>query len=371
MLAVFDDRSILRKALLFEAELARAQSEVGLISGEVAQRIVQTCASIEIDPEALAEEVAHAGTLAIPLVARLRAALEKSPAASKAVHLGATSQDLADTVLVLQAKDAMALVVEDVGRLTAALADLAQRHSSTPAIGRTLLQDALPITFGLRAAQWLASVASARRFLNQMTSETLYLQFGGAVGTRAGLGGRGGDVASRLAIALNIGLPPAPWHAQREKITKLGAAIGILIGVLGKVGRDISLMSQDAVGEAREPLVQGRGGSSTMAHKRNPTASQLAISAAIRAPGLVASLLAGLPQEQERGVGGWQNEAAVLADLFMLAGGSAAALATVIVGLEVDKDALRRNLAAAHVGDDTGEAEAIVAAIIEDFRKAG
>lgn len=371
MLAVFDDRSILRKALLFEAELARAQSEVGLIPGEVAQRIIQTCASIEIDSDALAEEVAHAGTLAIPLVARLRAALGDSPAASEAVHLGATSQDLADTVLVLQAKEATALLTKDITRLTDALANLAERHSSTPAIGRTLLQDALPITFGLRAAQWLAGVANSRRFLDQMTTEALFLQLGGAVGTRAGLKGRGGDVAARLARALDVGLPPAPWHAQREKIAKLGSAIGILIGVLGKVGRDISLMSQGAVGEAREPLVQGRGGSSAMAHKRNPTASQLAISAALRAPGLVASLLAGMPQEQERGVGGWQNDAAVLAELFMLAGGSADALVTVIAGLEVDEDALGRNLAAAHVGDDIGEAEAIVAAIIKDYRKGG
>jgi 3-carboxy-cis,cis-muconate cycloisomerase len=178
---------------------------------------------------------------------------------------------------------------------------------------------------------------------------------------------KGAAVAAHLADALGLG-HAAPWHARRTGVAAIGAALGILIGALGKVARDIALLAQNGVGEAREPLVAGRGGSSAMAHKRNPTGCQVALSAAIRAPGLVASLLAGLPQEAERGLGGWQAEGPVLADLFLLAGGSAAALAGVAEGLEVDPAAIARNLAAAAVGDDIGESGAIIAALL-DFGK--
>jgi 3-carboxy-cis,cis-muconate cycloisomerase len=307
--------------------------------------------------------------LAIPLIARLRAALEDAPAAAAAVHNGATSQDLADTIMVLQAKAAMASLGPDLARLSGTLADLAERYSSVPAVGRTLLQDAVPITFGLRAAQWLAGVTSAWRRLQAAAEEAMLLQLGGAAGTRAGMAGRGAQVADTLARLLGLTAPTTPWHARRDTVAALAAAVGIVIGTLGKIGRDISLLAQDAIGEAREPSVGGRGGSSAMSHKRNPAASRVSLSAAIRAPGLVAAVLAGLPQEQERGLGGWQNEAPLLADLFMLAAGSAAALADAVAGLEVDKGALQRNLTAAEIGSDTGEAEAFVRAILDDHRE--
>lgn len=304
-----------------------------------------------------------AGTLAIPLVKRLRAGLEG--AAAKAVHLGATSQDVADTILMLQVRDGRDLLLADTSRVTAALFALAQRYAATPAIGRTLLQDALPVGFGLRLAQAAAGIASAAALLD---SASPVLQLGGAAGTRAGLSGKGAAIAARLADGLGLA-PSEPWHARRVTTATIASALGILIGALGKFARDISLLAQNGVGEAREPAVEGRGGSSAMAHKRNPTGCQVALSAAIRAPGLVAAILAGLPQEEERGLGGWQAEGPALADLFLLASGSAAAMAVVAEGLEVDEAAIARNLTAAGQGADIGESVAIFVALLQQHRQ--
>lgn len=361
MLAAFSDAATLRHALAFEAELARAEAAEGLIGAEAAEAIAALCASIMIDPAELAEEAALAGTLAIPLVARLRAAL--SGEAAKTLHKGATSQDVADTVLARQIRTASNLLDHDLARITTALADLARRHAATPAIGRTLLQDALPIGFGLRVAHWQAGIAEATARLRHEVEAGSVLQFGGAAGSRAGLGGKAAAVSARLAAAL--GLPDAPpWHARRGGIAGIAAALAIAIGALGKMARDVSLLTQSGISEAREPAIPGRGGSSAMAHKRNPTGCQVALSASLRAPGLVAGILAGLPAEQERGLGGWQAEGPALADLFLLAAGAADAMATVAEGLEIDEAAIARNLATAGLGNDIGESMALVAALL-------
>lgn len=364
---LFGDAATISAALGFEAALARAQAAVGLIAPEAADRIAEACATLAIDPEQLAEQAALAGTLAIPLVARLREALDPETAAL--VHRGATSQDLADTVLMLRAARAAPLVYADLDRCAEALARLAARHAATPAMGRTLLQDAVPITFGLRAAQWLAGIRSAAERLERECETGLILQFGGAAGTRAGLDGKGAMVAAHLARALGLRNPPAPWHARRDNVAAIASALAIAIGTLGKVARDVSLLAQDAVGEAHEPRMPGRGGSSAMPHKRNPTGCQVALAAALRAPGLVAGILAGLPQEFERGLGGWQAEAPMLVELFLLAGGSAAAMAQVLEGLEVDMAALARNIETKLIDGDTGEAEALVAAILAEWER--
>ncbi|MGX1744605.1 lyase family protein [Bosea sp. NPDC055353] len=361
MLAAFSDAATLRSALAFEAELARAEAAEGLIGAEAAEAIAALCATIAIDPAELAEEAALAGTLAIPLVARLRAAL--SGEAAKALHKGATSQDVADTVLACQIHAASDLLDHDLTRITTALAGLARRHAGTPAIGRTLLQDALPIGFGLRIAQWQAGVAEAATRLRREVETGAALQFGGAAGSRAGLGGKGAAVSARLAAAL--GLPDAPpWHARRGGIAGIATALAIAIGALGKMARDVSLLAQNGIAEAREPAIPGRGGSSAMAHKRNPTGCQIVLSAALRAPGLVAGILAGLPAEQERGLGGWQAEGPALADLFLLAAGAADAMAAVAEGLEIDEAAIARNLAVAGLGNDIGESAGLVAALL-------
>jgi 3-carboxy-cis,cis-muconate cycloisomerase len=366
MLAAFGDEALLAAAAAFEAALARAQAEEGLITQTQAAAVAQACKA-PFDAADLAEQAAHAGTLAIPLVATLKARVAGiDPEAVHAVHRGATSQDLADTALMLQAKIGLGLLRRDAARLEAALARLAEAHAATPMLARTLLQPAAPTTFGLKAAQWRAGILGAAERLHREGHAALALQLGGAVGTRAGMDGRGAAVALRMAEDLGLAAPSSPWHARREAVAGLGAALAILTGAAGKIARDVSLMAQAGVGEAFEPRIEGRGGSSAMAHKRNPTGCQVALSAAARAPHLAATLISVLPGEHERGLGGWQAEAPVLADLFALTHGAVAAMAQVADGLEVDTDAMARNLAAAGVGADPGEAEALAGWLLDD-----
>lgn len=358
MLAVFGDDALLRAALTFEAMLARAQGQVGLIPVSAAEAIATACVELP-DIEILADEAAHAGTLAIPLVAMIRERIN-DPEITRHVHRGATSQDLADTALMLQAKAGAALVVEETLRLADALAVLAGRHAATPMLGRTLLQGALPITFGLKVAGWLQGVDGALARFRRETA-AIQLQLGGATGSLADLDGQARAVTERLAALLDLPAAETPWHSRREGLAGLASSLAILTGAIGKIAGDIALMAQNEVAEAFEPRVAGRGGSSAMAHKRNPTGCQIALTAATRAPHLAATIVAALPQQHERGLGGWQAEAPVLAELFQLTHGALAAMAPVIEGLEVDIDRMARNLAAADVGTDSGESEALVA----------
>ncbi|MBB3175020.1 3-carboxy-cis,cis-muconate cycloisomerase [Endobacter medicaginis] len=364
---VFSDEHVLRHALAFEAALARAQLAEELIDASAAQAIGTACDTLAPDPAELAEQAAFAGTLAIPLVTSLRQHLGDHPAA-RLVHLGATSQDLADTVLMCQVKAAHAVLLPDLERLCAALAGLAREHAACPAIGRTLLQDATAVGFGLRLAQALAGIDFAWAQLDAAIATHARLQLGGAAGSRAGLQGRGAAIAQRVAAALELAAGP-PWHAQRVGVGAIASALGLLIGAVGKPARDIALLAQNAIGEAQEPRIAGRGGSSAMAHKRNPTGCQVALSAAIRAPGLVASVLGGLPQEQERGLGGWQAEAPVLAELFGLVSASLAAMAVVAGGLEVNQAAIAANLEASGLDAEIGESVAIVNALLASLRR--
>lgn len=365
MLEAFGDEALIRGALDFEAALARAQAAEGLIPHAHAETISEACSASDFHVQELAGQAAHAGTLAIPLIAELRVRVAaRDPAAAPSVHKGATSQDLADTALMLQAKAGLALIGRDLEALEAALRGLTEAHAATPMAGRTLLQAALPITFGLKAANWLLSAQAAGARLVREAETVLALQFGGATGSRAGLEGRGAAVAARMAGELGLADSVLPWQARRDGIAGLGCALAILTGALAKMARDLSLLSQNEVAEAFEPAVQGRGGSSAMAHKRNPTACQVALSAGLRAPGLAATLLATLPGEHERGLGGWQAEGPVLAELFLLAHGALAALLPVLRELEVHPDAMARNLAGAKIGDDPGEAQALVRAVL-------
>jgi len=368
MLAAFGDEALLRAALRFEAGLARAQAEAGLIAAEDAEAIAAACVDLP-DIEDLADAAAHAGTLAIPLVTLLRERLAaNSPRAAALLHKGATSQDLADTALMLQARTGAALIRAETERLVSALTALTRAHAATPMLGRTLLQGALPITFGLKTAGWLQGVAGA---LARFEAETvaIQLQLGGATGSLAGLDGKAIEVAERLAAILGLPAPVTPWHARREGLAGLASALAILTGAVGKIAGDIALLAQNEVAEAFEPRVAGRGGSSAMAHKRNPTGCQTALTAAIRAPHLAATIVSALPQQHERGLGGWQAEGAVLADLFQLAHGALAAMAPVIEGLEVDTARMAANLAAAGVGTDTGESQTLVARALASLEK--
>ena len=342
LLACFDDDALVRAALAFERELAAALAEHGAISAAAAAAIAAACD--RFDATDLGDAAAHAGTLAIPLVARLRAAV--APEHAGAVHLGASSQDVSDTALVLQAAQAMRLIDRDLGGLGDALAAVARAHASTPALARTLLQPAELVSFGMRAANWMLGIDAAHGRLAREHRAAACLELGGAVGSLSALGAAGPAVRDTLAARLGLASAPS-WHSRRDAIAGHGAALGIAIGAIGKLARDVSLLMQRELAEVAEPAIAGRGGSSAMPHKRNPTGCQVALSAAIRAPGLVAALLAGMPQELERGLGGWQAELPVIAELFALAHGAVHAMRVVAEGLDVDAAAIAAHAAAA------------------------
>jgi 3-carboxy-cis,cis-muconate cycloisomerase len=357
MLACFDDAALVCAALAFERELAAALAEHGVITAPAAEAVARACDGF--DATGLADAAAHAGTLAIPLVARLRVAVP--PEHAGAVHAGATSQDVADTALALQIVQAMRLLDRDLDGLGDALAVLARNYAATPALGRTLLQPAELVSFGMRSANWLLAIDAAQARLEREKRAAQRLQLGGAVGSLSALGAAGPLVRETLAERLGLVASPA-WHSRRDAIAGLGAALGVAIGAIGKLGRDISLLMQSEVAEVAEPAITGRGGSSAMPHKRNPTGCQIALSAAIRAPGLVAALLAGMPQELERGLGGWQAEGPVIGELFALAHGAVHAMRIVAEGLEVDAAAITAHaIAATHA---TTDREAALAAAV-------
>jgi 3-carboxy-cis,cis-muconate cycloisomerase len=368
MLAVFSDEALLKAALAFETALAQAQASAGLIPTGAAHIIATVCEGASFDIAALAEESAHAGTLAIALLARLRALVaERDGEAARSLHRGASSQDLADTALMLQARCGAQLIQQEGRALTDALARLARTHAGTPALARTLLQPALPMAFGLQVAQWLLAIHQPLQHFGQECSRALVLQLGGAAGTLQGLSLA---VLEPMARQLGLEVPVIPWTARRDALAALGCSLAILTGAVGKLARDISLLAQHEVHEAREPAVRGRGGSSSMPHKRNPTGCQVALSAAIRAPGLAAGLLAGLPQEHQRGLGGWQAEAPALATLFELAHGAVLSMRLVVEGLEVDVPAMRANLLASAVGEDQGLSGLLIERALELYRRA-
>ena len=276
------------------------------------------------------------------------------------VHCGATSQDVIDTATVLLLRAAAPAILASLDRAIDGAGQLARRHAATPMAGRTWLQQATPISFGVKAAGWLDGVASARRHLAAAIDDALVVQFGGATGTLAALGPAGPSVTTAFAARLGLRVPALPWHTERGRVVHVACAFGVACGALGKVARDVALLAQTEVGEVAEPAAPGRGGSSSMPHKRNPVGSAVALAAAVRAPGLVATMLAAMPQEHERAIGGWQAEWDTLPTLVDLTARSAAAMGEVLPGLVVHEDRMRRNLDA---DGGVARAEGLVAAL--------
>jgi 3-carboxy-cis,cis-muconate cycloisomerase len=343
--AVFADRARLQGLLDFEAALARAEAAVDVIPAAAAAAIAAKCRAELFELGELGCGAVKAGNDAIPVVKALTALVAADdPEAARFVHWGATSQDAMDTGLVLQLRAWLAVVEQDLSKLSGAAARLAESHRKTALVGRTWMQHALPITLGLKAAGWLSAIERHRMRLAELRPRLLALQFGGAAGTLAALGDKGLAVADALARELDLDLPDVPWHGQRDRVAELAAAAGLLVGTLGKLARDISLMMQTEVGEAFEPAGEGRGGSSTMPHKRNPVSSAVVLAAAMRVPNLVATMLAAMVQEHERGLGGWHAEWSTLPDLCVLAGGALCHAAETLAGLAVDTQRMRVNL---------------------------
>ena len=347
--AVFCDHGRVQAMLDFEAALARAQASTGLIPSSAVAPIEAACRAELYDFEALGLAIASAGNSAIPLVKALGKQIASvSPEAERYVHLGATSQDVMDSGLVLQLRAALALIEQDLQQLGEVLAQQAQRYATTPLAGRTWLQQATPVTLGMKIAGWLGAVTRSRQRLQALKPRLLSLQFGGASGTLAALGEQALPVAHALAAELKLALPDQPWHTQRDRLVEFGAVLGLVAGSLGKMGRDISLLMQTEAAEVFEPSAPGKGGSSTMPHKRNPVGSAVLISAATRVPGLLSTLFSAMPQEHERSLGLWHAEWETLPQICCLVAGALAQALNIAQGVEVDAQRMAQNLDLTH-----------------------
>ncbi|MDZ5433902.1 3-carboxy-cis,cis-muconate cycloisomerase [Pseudomonas fluorescens] len=345
MREVFCDQGRVQAMLDFEAALARAEARVGLIPQTAVAPIEAACQAGHFDFAALGDAIASAGNSAIPLVKALGKQIAMQDAeAERYVHLGATSQDVMDSGLVLQLRQALALIDSDLAQLGQTLATQAQRYVATPLAGRTWLQHATPVTLGMKIAGWLGAVTRSRQRLQELKPRLLVLQFGGASGTLAALGEQAMPIAQALAEELQLSLPDQPWHTQRDRLVEFGSVLGLIAGSLGKLGRDISLLMQTEAGEVFEPSAPGKGGSSTMPHKRNPVGAAVLIGAATRVPGLLSTLFSAMPQEHERSLGLWHAEWETLPEICCLVSGSLKQALLVTQGLEVDAGRMVRNL---------------------------
>jgi 3-carboxy-cis,cis-muconate cycloisomerase len=342
MRAIMGERAALAGMLAFEAALARAQARLRLIPAEAAEAITRAADVDRLDLPALAAATRNMGFPTVGLVKQLSALA--GPEAGRWTHWGATTQDVLDTALVLQLREAVALLATDLDRLIAALAKLARAHRDTVMPGRTHAQQALPITLGYKAALWLDPLVTMRERLAQLRPRLLRVQFGGAVGTLASLGADGLLVAAELARELDLALPAITWHVARDAIAELGCWCGMLGGALAKPATDVMWLMQSEVAEASEPAAPGKGGSSTMPQKRNPIGCEYVIAQARGAQALVPQLLGAMAHEHERGAGPMQLEQLALGQILLLTHGALATLLPIAEGLEVDATRMRRNL---------------------------
>jgi 3-carboxy-cis,cis-muconate cycloisomerase len=367
MRAVCDDLSCLQSMLDFEAALARAEATVGIVPPASAEAIARACTATTFDLPVLAEAATRSGNLAIPLVKALTAEVVRTDKkAAGYVHWGATSQDVIDTATMLTLRAGIDALLADIDRAIAGFARQAAQHRNTAVVARTWLQHALPMPFGLKLAEYAAALHRSRRRLSHLRQHGLALQFGGAAGTLAALGDQGWKVAEKLSEILQLPLPDAPWHAHRDRIAEIASVLAIIAGTCGKIARDVQLMMQTDVAEAFEPSGDGRGGSSTMPHKRNPVAAASALAAATMAPNLAATIFAAQVGDHERSAGPWHAEWPTLPSLLLVTSGALAAIVDIAEGLEVDAARMRTNL------DATGGlimAEAVAFALAEKIGK--
>jgi 3-carboxy-cis,cis-muconate cycloisomerase len=335
--AVSDD-AWLAAMLEVERALAVAEARAGVIPAEAASAIADACRAERFDAAAIWDAGRAPGNPVEPLVRALRD--EVGGEAADDVHRGATSQDILDTAAMLVSRNALDLIDELLGAVANECAALTEAHRSTPMAGRTLLQQAVPTTFGLKAAGWLGGVLEATRGLHHVRNERLAVQLGGAAGTLAALGDAGPEVARMLADELGLAESP-PWHTNRARIAELGAALAVAAGAVAKIGLDVALMSQTEVGEVAE--AEG-GRSSAMPHKRNSIGSVLAVACTRQVNGHVSVLFSALPQEHERAAGAWHAEWPALSGALAFTAGAADGARRALSGLEVDSARMRANL---------------------------
>lgn len=342
MRALFSDATQLQLMLDVEAALARAEAKLGLVPQQVAEAITKAARVENLRIERIAEGTRETGVPVPALVSELgRAAGEE---AARYIHLGATTQDILDTALVLQVRRALEYLRRDLVALARRLAGRASEFRDTPMAGRTHLQQAVPITFGLKCAVWASPLAAHVERLDQAARRVLVVQFGGAAGTLAALGANGVAVAEALAHELGLGVPDLPWHVARDTMAEIVALLGLVCGSLSKFALDVTLLMQTEVAEVFEPHVPGRGGSSTMPQKRNPVAAEYIIAAARGVHGLVPLMLTAMAQDHERATGPWQSEALALPQCFVLCAGATAHALAIAGGMTIDAARMRRNL---------------------------
>ncbi len=338
---VFSDHARLKAMLEVEAALAQVQARFGLVPDALAPAIAAISAD-SLDVAALGEQTALAGVPTIPFVRAVQARLPEE--LERAFHKGATTQDILDTALVLQVRAALALVTAELDAVLAGLAGLAAAHRDTPCVGRTYGQHAAPLTFGFKAAVWLAGVADVAERLPGLRSRLLLASLGGPVGTLAGLGAHGLAVADGFAAALGLSAAPIAWHTRRAGMAEGGAWLATLLGALAKMATDIAHLASTEVAEVAEPWMPGRGGSSAMPHKRNPVSCTVILAAASAAKGHVTTLLDSMASAHERPPGFWHAEWHALPSLFGLASGALREARSLAQGLVVDAPRMRANV---------------------------
>jgi 3-carboxy-cis,cis-muconate cycloisomerase len=345
MSRVFSRQEQLRAMMRFEWALTGALEKYGLAETGAKAVLESLLDASFVDTELLVRDARAAGNIAIPFVRQLTAAVKtNSEVAARSVHLGATSQDVLDSALVLQMREALKLTDAAIEQLDDALINRVREHRNTVLMGRTWLQAGPPTTLGLKLAGSLAALRRDRERIRSAAARAMVIELGGAVGTLAALGTAGGVVSAEVAKLLDLGEPELPWHTHRDNLVEMVQVLAILTGTLAKFARDIALLMQSEVGEAGEAAGDGRGGSSTMPHKHNPVACAAVIATHARMPGLAATMLAAMTQEHERGLGSWQAEWDTVPEAFQLTAAALAYSIEIAQGLQVDAARMRSNL---------------------------
>jgi 3-carboxy-cis,cis-muconate cycloisomerase len=346
MRKVFSDENRTQKYLDIEAALARVQSRLGIIPIEAADEIVKNCTLGRIDMEKLRVQTERIGYPVLGVVQQLVAACKNN--LGEYCHWGATTQDITDTATMLQIREALALVDDDLQAISRSMADLARRHRDTPMVGRSNLQQAVPLTFGYKIAGLLSAIERHRARLAELRPRVLVGEFAGAVGTLASIQKGALETQAGLMQELGLGQPDIAWHTQRDRIAEVGCFLGLVTGTLGKLATDVKLMMQTEVAEAYEPFAPGRGSSSTMPQKRNPIASCYIHACASVVRQHAAALLDAMIADHERSTGPWEIEWISLPETFLLSSGALGQARSIVGGLEVDVERMRANLDMTH-----------------------
>ncbi len=346
MRQVFSDENRVQCYLDIEAALARVQARLGLIPQRAADEITAKCTLDIIDMVKLKSKTELIGYPVLPVVQQLVAAC--SDHLGEYCHWGATTQDITDTATIMQIRQALSLIEDDLTAVSGHLADLARRYHDTPMAGRSNLQQAVPITFGYKVATWLSAIERHRQRLAELRPRVLVGEFGGAAGTLASLGTAGLDVQEGLMAELELGQPDIAWHTARDRIAEVGCFLGLVTGTLGKIATDVKLLMQTEVGEVFEPYAKDRGSSSTMPQKRNPISCNYIHASVAMVRQLVAALLDAMVEDHERSTGPWEIEWIAVPEIFTLTAGALQHARTLLAGLEVDAARMRANLEITH-----------------------